>query len=337
MNLYVQDVVKSVDGGLIMTGIFVDFNVGQDDIALIKTDVNGNEQWRQKLASTTAINHACSGLKAVQDSISQKIIIVGYQAINFESQSIILATDNLGNKLWQTSYNNPGGAGFFDVIQTKDKNFVSGCAINVNNDLGNFTRYKSLAVKFDINGNRLCSKTYDTLSPFTGISAFYEKPDGDIMMVGSLDTTINAIHTSLIRLRLDKIDKDGNLKWKKYIGFANSSATDENPKSIHPTQDGGFIIASHFVNGVNPRPYILIKVDSTGCDTLEAYCQSLITNISNFTNSSGWELNVFPNPAREVVNITLNALINEKIILKVRDVSGRLIEELIIEANQRSR
>jgi hypothetical protein len=247
INLYFQSATKTVDGGLLMAGIYEDFNVGvnQRTILLLKTDINGNELWRKQLISPNTSSSVWSANRAIQDSASKKIIVVGHQTIGNTTQSLIMATDSLGNKLWQTTFNNPQGSGFMDVIQTKDKNFITGGALNMNNNIGNLRRYKNLVVKFDINGSSLWSKTYDTLSAFAGITFINELPNEDLIIGGTLDTLSNYYNLlPTIKMRLYKTDKNGNLKWKKYIGSANTFTTSENCRSMNPTQDGGFIIGS---------------------------------------------------------------------------------------------
>ncbi len=335
INLYFQAITKTVDGGLLMAGIFEDFNVGsnQESILLLKTDINGNELWRKKLISPNTINPVWSALATVQDTASKKIIIVGYQIIGNTTQSLIMATDSLGVKLWQTTFNNPQGAGFNDVIQTKDKNFVSGGRINVNNNIGSLTRSKSLVVKFDINGNSLWSKTYDTLSAFTGVGFFNELSNGDLVMGAGLDTVHNYGPLPVVKLRIIKTDKNGNLKWKKYVGSAYNFNTSEYMRSMNPTQDGGFIIASWLATGPNPQPYSIVKIDSTGCDTLAAYCKSLATGITNFTEITGFGINVYPNPATNFVNIVIDAPVEKTYLIKICDVLGNVIAEQAIEPN----
>ena len=244
-----------------------------------------------------------------------------------------MTTDSLGTKLWQTTFNNPSGASFVSVIQTKDKNFLTGGALNMNNNVGNLARFKNLVVKFDINGNSIWSKTYDTMSVFASTSFFNELPNEDLLIGGTLNKlSRNTSVLPIVSLRLFKTDKDGNLKWKKYIGSANTFTTSENFRSMNPTQDGGFIISTWFPFATGPQPYSIIKIDSTGCDTLAAYCQSLATGITNFTKITGFGINVYPNPATSFVNIAIDALADKTFSVKVCDVLGNVIAEQPIES-----
>jgi hypothetical protein len=332
-DLISQDVCKSVDGGLLITGFLQKTNISNQPLLILKTDINGNELWRKQLISPNTSNSVWSVNAAVQDSSSKKIILVGYQTLGNTNQSLIMATDSLGTKVWQTTFNNPQGAGFNDLIQTKDKNFVSGGRLNMNNNLGNLIRSKSLMVKFDINGNSLWSKTYDTLSPFTGIGFFNELSNGDLVMGAGLDTAANYTSLPIGKLRIIKTDKNGNVKWKKYIGSANTFTNSEGMRSMNPTQDGGFIISTWFPFAAGPQPYSIIKIDSTGCDTLAAYCQSLATGITNFTKITGFGINVYPNPATSFVNIAIDAPLDKTYNVKISDVLGNVITEQAIEPN----
>jgi hypothetical protein len=324
-SLISQAVAKSVDGGLLLTGFFQ--NATDSPALLMKTDANGNELWQKKINKVAP--NTQDGASILQDSATKKIIIVGYQYIgnanSWNTYSNILILDSLGTVLQQTTFNNADGGSFGCVIQTKDKNFLTCGSVNAFNDLGNFTRYRNLVVKFDINGNALWSNTYDTLSPYTGIGILNELPNGDIMMLGTLDTMLNHNLPAVVSPRLLKIDQNGNLKWKRYIGNFYNTITNEGVHSMNPTQDGGFIIAEWFPYGSNPTPYNIVKIDSTGCDTIEAYCHSIALGINNFTKLTGYDFSVFPNPAKDVVHIKLDASYGNSAI-KITDALGRQLE-----------
>lgn len=135
------------------------------------------------------------------------------------------------------------------------------------------------------------------------------------------------------RVKLIKIDKDGNLKWWKYIGSARDHASTEGPTSINPTQDKGFLITTGFSNVV-PRPYSVIKVDSLGCDTLEAYCKSVLLGTKKFGVGYSFDLELYPMPVKNEVTMHLKAEVYDSFLVYISDVTGKTVESLRIEANK---
>jgi hypothetical protein len=197
--------------------------------------------------------------------------------------------------------------------------------------LGNFTRYKSLLVKFDINGVELWHKTYDTLSPFNAMAFLNELPNQDIIVGGDLDTMLNYNLADIRRVHIHKLDKDGNIKWKKDVGSAHSSVTSDLIRSMNPIGDGGFIISTWMVNATNTRPYSIIKIDSTGCDTLEAWCKNVAVGIESFYNKTGYNFEMFPIPAKDFVSIKINAPQDKKFKIKINDVTGKELDVFQLE------
>lgn len=333
-DLIPQAITKSVDGGLLITGASQEPN-GQACF-VIKTDLNGNELWRKRINKSTP--NVQDGTSIVQDSTTKKIVIVGYQYIGSstyqETYSNVLILDSLGTKTLQTTFNNGDGGGAASVIRLRDGNFLTSCNLNANNDIGALTRYVGRALKFNIQGNVLWSKTYDTLSAFGGIGFFSELKNGDIMMVGALDTLINYGLSGPVKIRLYKTDKDGNLKWKKYIGSAYTYTSSEYVRCINPTQDGGFVLTAWMLNAPSTfsPPYNIIKIDSTGCDTSEAWCQSVALGINDFNRKTGWEFELFPNPAKEFVNIKIDAPEEKNFQIQINDVTGKEVKTVTLNA-----
>ncbi|WP_317899300.1 T9SS type A sorting domain-containing protein [Aurantibacillus circumpalustris] len=210
-------------------------------------------------------------------------------------------------------------------MQLRDKNFLT-CGSWVISYSGNQPRNKGLLVKFDISGNIIWSKKYDPVSFYNGIGYLYELPDGDIMMTGKADTNYYNVKPQILRT-----DKNGNVKWQKHTGHFENEV--EGFYSMHPTADKGFVFASAVPLMSSLKPYGIIKIDSTGCDTVEQWCKSIALGIGNFTKLSGFNVELFPNPASGFVNLKVDAPQSEGFVIKLNDVSGRLLVELALETN----
>jgi DNA modification methylase len=333
-----QGLTKSVDGGFLITGFFQNSSSNSyRKCMLIKADINGNELWRKKIGKV--VPNTQDGRSVVQDTATKKIFVVGYQYIgnasSWDSYSNILVLDSLGNKLLQTTFNNADGKAFSKIIQLKDKNFLTSGGYNANNNFGPYARLKNMAVKFDINGSVIWSKTYDTLSPLSIMSSLYEASNGNIYMGGQLDTLINYDGVGVVKLRVYKIKPNGDLIWKRYIGSSHSNSTGEYMKSMSPTQDGGFIVASWRCFEQAPRPYGIVKIDSTACDTLDFYCKvAFEVNVNSIAAINDLSLDVFPNPANSVLNIHFTVSSDKNFEIKIRDVSGREVDKKALKQDQ---
>lgn len=329
-DLTPQGICKSVDGGLLITGFSQTPNTTR--CLLLKTDLNGNELWRKMIDKPT-IPATHDGKAIVQDSATRKIIIAGYQyignATSWDAYSNILILDSLGNKIIQTTFNNAGGAGFSQVIQLKDKNFLTCGGMFIGPNL----KAQGLVVKFNLQGSVIWSKQFDTPSTYNEISKVHELASGDILLFGDLDTMQNYSQLPIVKPRIIRINSNGTLKWKKYFGSANSYETSEYPNSIFPMQDGSYLVGVGLPFLTNPKPYRIIKIDSTGCDTTEAYCKSIEVGINPLSDLTGFNFEMYPNPANDVLKIRIDAPGNKQFKVVISDMTGRPIQWADLNSN----
>jgi hypothetical protein len=332
-------ITKSVDGGFLITGCHPN-SATTLPVLILKTDMNGNELWRKYINKPNPNIQLCASIK--QDSATKKIIAVGYQFLNSTNDadfcSNILILDSLGNKVFQTSFNNGGGGGFVDVIQLKDKNFLT-CGSWAASLSSDYNPCKSILVKFDISGNVIWSLAYPPILKYNTIAYLQELSDENLIMMGRIDSMPNVIGP--VKSEIIKTDKFGHIKWKREIGSAYIDADStylydfEACRSLSALREGGFVLPSWFPYSPNPRPYSIIKVDGTGCDTTEAYCKGpLNVGIKNLEIITGFRLNVFPNPSNDVLNIKVNAPAEKSFEIRIVDVSSREIETKVLKPEE---
>jgi len=328
VNLYLNGLNWGTDSSLLLCGVYAD---SQGEPALIiKTDYSGNEIWRSVINKPFPnVNH---GYSLVQDSTTKRIIVVGYQYIGntstWNTYSNILIIDSLGNKIHQKSFNNAGGGGFSSVVQLKDGNFLTGGSW-FEQYIGPSPKFRNFLVKFDTAGVVIWDKKYDTLSSSTGMGWFIEKGNGDLLINGILDPSQHYSY----KIRLTLINKYGNVKWQKYIGSSVDHLHSEASTSMNATHDGGYILSSWFQYLPNPKPYSIIKIDSLGCDTLDEYCKNPLS-VDEFYNKTGFSFEMFPNPARDIVNLKFSAPVETTFSLEISDVCGKILEKIFIQGQQ---
>jgi hypothetical protein len=315
-----QGITRSIDNGFLLTGSFQNWTTHELPFLILKTDANGKELWRRRISK--AAPNVQGGVKLIQDSISKKIVVVGHQFIGSSVAatmfSNIMVLDSLGNKIFQTTFNNSGAAGFGSLLQLKDKSFLTGGSWTAYRISG-IDYYNAIVVNFDINGNIIWSKKYSPVCDQNILTGFCELPNGDILAMGNIDT----IYTLP---RIIRIDKTGNIKWMKAIGDKSTLVSTEGLLSMNLTRDGGAILSAWYPYMQNPHPYSIIKIDSTGCDTAAEWCRSVELGIDNFNKLTGYNFAMFPNPANNVVNIKIEAPVEKAVELVIGDVTGRTIE-----------
>ena len=116
-------VQQADDGGYIIAGTTSSFGAGLNDVYLIKTDDNGNEQWHKTFGGT-----ADDGGYSVQQTSDGGFILTGY-SYSFGGGGwdvYLIKTDGNGNEQWHKTF---GGAYYncgYSVRQTRDGGYIIG-------------------------------------------------------------------------------------------------------------------------------------------------------------------------------------------------------------------
>ena len=331
--LTIMNLTRSVDGGFLMTGVYDGVFMLDERCLVMKTDKFGNELWR-KISGIVNVN-SIIGHSIIQDSATKTIIVTGstFDINNscgwLNRYSYIRFMDSLGTLKFVTSYNKDNGGGPFNkVIQLKDGNFLTG---GENVTMGPIYTSPFL-VKFDIQGNVIWFREYRDTSEYNHIDHFYELPNNDIVVTSLFDN--NYYFRKLLYVRLNK---DGWIKEKKYIGTPNfqdtlSNYNSEKATSLHPTKDGGFILTTSFPSinvfwNTENHPYSVIKLDANGCDTaLSACSQNLYVNIQESNLGIEPDLSIYPNPSAEILNIEANTYFSNKFEIVIQDLQGKTLD-----------
>ncbi len=173
--------------------------VGNDDVWMVRSDINGNIQFQAGFGGSRSDFATC-----MQYFTDKSFVIGGYSnspADGNKSGSFLGVTDFYlirttasGNKLWDKSIGGTGGDYMTSVQQTKDGGFILGGYSN--SDKGNNKSdnsrggYDYWIVKTDKNGNVLWNKTIGGKGDdkLTGI---YEISAGEFIVAGTSGSTIS--------------------------------------------------------------------------------------------------------------------------------------------------
>ena len=269
------------DGGFIIGGDF------GENIFLIKTNSEGQEEWRQNIGAS----HLNESLTKIIQTVNGDYAYVGKVNDDAISSDVLIGRfDNFGQPLWSTTFGsevdeNPTQDGGLDLIELRDGNFLAtGFYHHIN---ANFVLFK-----VDVSGNEVWSFSTEerpmgfflhelenkdfialTVSNFilfdslgtsiqtTDIGDFdidFEAAtstlDHAYVITGSLRSSIGNNRAIL----LQKVDSLGSVIWRKTF---EPSIQENKGTGVVATPDGGFIVSGY--KGGQEDVYI-VKVNSEG-------------------------------------------------------------------------
>lgn len=339
-----QIVTGSVDGGFLLTGFFQHWGNNVNPCLVIKTDANGSELWRKKINKSNP--NVCDGKAIIQDTLSKKILIVGFQFIGSSSLPYehILVLDSIGVKKYQGKFYNSSGGGAYDLVQTNDKNFVVVGRKSYTYDGHTSEAEQAFAIKFDINSPSIPiwkTDSAETINNYDLYAAAKLLENGDIMLGGGIFSIYESDGITYAKSgqvqRFTLIDNNGEIKSKKLYGYyppEEGIQYYQSLTSFNICTDGGYVaaIASNKYPGVNP--FFVVKYDSTGCDSSLAYCAFVASGIDEF-DVSGSRFRVFPNPFSNELHVNGSFPQADIYELRIIDVSGREVKRIWLNTNNK--
>lgn len=335
-----QGLTSCEDGGFLLTGFFQNWVSPSNTCLLIKTDANGVELWRKDLNKSAP--NTQDGKAVFQDSITKKILIIGYQYIGNSSSwntfDNIIILDSVGTVLTQKHFNS---AYLFDLLQTKDNKIIAIGATQEYSPTDNEYYHNSYMVKFNLNNPSLPIwkvTHYDQIARINNFNCITELLDGDILIGGAIDSIKTTDTILKTKVRFIKINPtNGNVIWRKDYSYPindKSFYTEFAVTSLEATSDGGWVAAIR-VNNVYTMPLLYVKYDSIGCDTSAEWCKSVALGVSEFERSTGWHFDIYPNPSSKFIYLSAEIPSNKKLDIEVHDLTGRLIEQFRMDSKSK--
>ncbi len=315
------------DNKLAVTGFSQDWVNHTREGLLMKLDTFGNELWRKYILNNEPKKMLWC-YRIIQDKTNSKFYMAGLKYLgnnsNFTSAGSLVITDSLGNVLRQVTLNNADGGPFYDMIQTKDSNFVACGGWNTFNDLGGNPRTKSMVLKFNREGDTLWSIKSEAPSIYNYSLRLTETIDGNVLVAGVLDTLQNHNINIVVKIRLMNISPNGKIRWKRSVRYAQSYFDSMEPVSITNIGNNGFLIGVYYYYK-SIQNFNVLKIDTLGCDTVPGFCdyEDLTLDLKEL-DANEVSLKVYPNPSHGQFTIELPQF-NENSTYTLYDLLGRTV------------
>jgi hypothetical protein len=307
-------VQQTQDGGFIITGETTSFGAGFYDVYLVKTDSVGDILWARTYGGT---DYDIG--RSVQETQDLGYIVAG-ETNSFGVGLVdvyLIKVDSLGDTLWTRTYGGGREDAGRSVQQTQDGGFI---VTGETNSFGMGLADVYL-IKVDSLGDTLWTKTYGLLLNDIGYSV-QQTTDGGYIIAGETFS----FGSGSGDVYLVKTDTLGDTLWTRTYGGTD----DDDGYSVQQTSDSGYIIAGHTKSfGAGSNDVYLIKTSVEGEVGVEEESSEF-----RISNNEFRLLQNQPNPFLNSTIIHYQLPTTNYVTLTVYDITGRLIETLVVESQE---
>jgi len=242
-----HSVQQTEDGGYIIIGRTRSFGNDDDDVWLIKTDSNGDEEWDKTFGGSE--HSRGSDGKITNDG---GYIITGTVSDSIGNDVMLIKTDSQGNEEWNQTFGGSESDYGHSVQQTTDGGYI---ITGQTNSFGNGSTDVWL-IKTDSEGNEEWNQTFGGSSADWGLSV-QQTTDGGYIITGNTESFGNGDRD----VWLIKTNSQGDEEWNQTFG----GSSPDYGYSVIQTDDGGYIITGNTESFGNGGSDVwLIKTDSNG-------------------------------------------------------------------------
>ncbi len=312
-QLFPMRVVSSIDGGFLITGMAQ--KGSHEHVFCLKTDSLGNKIWlKNYLLDIKRSQARC----LLQDSATKKIIVTGMLSYSggslSDTKSMVIVLDSSGNQIDMKHHYSGLN---MDMIYCGSGKYLM---VGETDWYAQYNTRKPHALMYNINNINapIWQYEYGTEQLTNVFNSIERWNDSTFIIAGMIDST--AIKTGLynVHTKFSFMNISGHIKREFIYDYNTNKTTDfsQYPRTIIKTSDGGWIVPiSNEYNDTIARYY---KYDANGCDSTLNYC--LTVGLKEQVKEG---VGLFPNPANDVLQVTLPEESNKVYTIKLIDISGR--------------
>lgn len=244
-------VLYSDDGGCIVTGHTESYGLGMADLWLIKVDKNGEEQWSKTFGGSKW--EEGKGIEILDDGT---YAVIGKTSSFGTGKTDIwlIKVDKTGKEQWNKTLGGPEWEEGNSIKKTTNGGFI------IAGDTTSYSvgDYDAWLIKVDENGAEQWNRSFGGINTDAGRSVELTRDDGYILAGETQSFGNGGTDIWLI-----KVNETGIEQWNTTIGSEN----EEYCNQIIESDDGGFVVAGHYIikegddfklNG------FVVKIDSDG-------------------------------------------------------------------------
>ncbi len=312
----VNDAVLLNDGGVLMVGQTNSDTAGDDNMFIVRTDIDGNALWTKSIGE--AVDDFATCIRKIDNS---NFIVGGQEYIedSLTNKASVLSIDIDGNINWQFYYGALGAYTINDLIVTPTDINVFG-----KRKRSGMTNFDSYAAKLSLLGvfsyettdTNLADESYDLATDYGSSNKFYVSYSRELAGVtyeGGKDQYISRF--------------DSGLWWDAAtIGVANTG--DDVGGQIIRTTDGGAIVVGYntaFGAGGNNVYVLKIGKNDDFPVTFGVPTVSPLVGVYEDTLEKNNEYSIFPNPTNGFIHVQVPSdFVGE---MCVKNIYGQVVSQ----------
>jgi hypothetical protein len=307
-----------------LAGETYSYGNGQSKAWLIQTRTNGQMLWSSFVGGSNK-----ESFSSVKQLYNGDFVCSGYSNSfgNGSKDPMLYRCNSQGDSIWMYTYGDTTDGEFYDLIINTDTNII---AVGYQNDTTD--SYQDLSImNVDINGQVNWHR--NSLQHHADANYKSIVKEGDRYIVTGMSSKYGNGNNRTYGSRLEK---DG--WWNSSFIFGSSKEDYSNSivKDTSNNQLHYIITGTTRSYGLNFTAAIVIRMDSSfQADTVSSVF--IPSAISSSKSPDQFSLNIYPNPASDIVNIEIpNIKTNEPFELHIYNMIGELIFENRLEKGQNS-
>lgn len=339
----IWDAVKTSDGGLISVGWTTseDGDVSQYfggwDTWVVKLDSTGEIEWDKTIGTTNGFEY---GYAIIQTSDGGYLVGIAANPLgegnvtciphSYNAEGILFKLDANGNEIWQQCYGGWNHDGITLLLELPDGYIFSGYTSSVDGDLTgagyHFGGDDIWIAKTDFTGNSIWHKCYGG-SGADYLHNFFPTEDSGFIVIGNTNSHNGDVvgnHSGGYTWKdiwVFKINSTGEMEWQQcFGGIANETL--EN-RGVVKKSDYNFVIAG----STTWSPSFDVDCDCQNNTYPDYWLFEILDTTVTVTEIPEYDdIEVYPNPANSILNISLPESYNfDKANLNLTDITGKTI------------